>query len=140
MRPIVYNPHVFQVCRSEAWPRGCTAALEVLHLSRLDELRELIAKLTPGEKVQTLQWLVRDLSNAFAGIEWTPGVSGGEPCLVRTRIPVWVVVRARHVGSSESDILRAYPSLRAEDLMNAWAYYDSHKAEIDRQILANEDA
>jgi uncharacterized protein (DUF433 family) len=107
-------------------------------MSTLDKVRELIAELSPGEKAQTLQWLVRDLGNAFPGIERTPGVAGGEPCLVRTRIPVWVLVQARKLGSSESEILRAYPSLRAEDLANAWAFYDAHKAEIEQQIFENE--
>jgi uncharacterized protein (DUF433 family) len=79
-----------------------------------------------------------DIGGAFPGIERTLGVAGGEPCIVRTRIPVWVLVQARKLGSSESDILRAYPTLRAEDLTNAWAYYRAHSDEIDRQILANE--
>jgi uncharacterized protein (DUF433 family) len=67
-------------------------------------------------------------------------VAGGEACPVRTRIPVWVLVQARKLGSSEADILRAYPTLRAEDLINAWAYYDAHKAEIETQIAENEAA
>lgn len=58
---------------------------------------------------------------------------GGEPCIVRTRIPVWVLVlvQARRLGTSEADLLRAYPTLRAEDLANAWAYERSHRKEID---------
>jgi uncharacterized protein (DUF433 family) len=107
-------------------------------MSTLDKIRELIGELSPGEKAQTLRWLVRDMGHAFPGIEQTPGVSGGEPCLVRTGIPVWLLVQARLLGSSESEILRAYPSLRAEDLSNAWAYYDAHRAEIEQQIIENE--
>jgi uncharacterized protein (DUF433 family) len=109
-------------------------------MSTLDKVRELIAELSPGEKAQTLQWLARDLGNAFPGIERTPGVSGGEPCLVRTRIPVWVLVQARGLGSSEAEILQAYPTLRAEDLANAWSYYDAHKTEIEQQIVEHEAA
>jgi len=59
---------------------------------------------------------------------------------VRTRIPVWVLVRARQLGTSEADILLAYPSLGADDLTNAWAYYRTHRDEIDDQIVANESA
>jgi uncharacterized protein (DUF433 family) len=44
------------------------------------------------------------------------------------------------LGKSEADLLRAYPTLRAEDLANAWAYARSHKKDIDRQIRENEDA
>jgi uncharacterized protein (DUF433 family) len=37
-------------------------------------------------------------------------------------------------------LLRAYPTLRAEDLANAWAYYRSHRDEIEQQIVENETA
>jgi uncharacterized protein (DUF433 family) len=64
----------------------------------------------------------------------------GEPCIVRTRMPVWVLVQARRLGTSEADLLRSYPTLRAEDLANAWAYARAHQEEIEHQILANETA
>ncbi|MBM3239858.1 DUF433 domain-containing protein [Candidatus Poribacteria bacterium] len=95
--------------------------------------------MTQAEKAQLLQWLVRDLGEAFPGIESNPGVCGGEPCIVRTRIPVWVLEQARRLGASEADLLRCYPTLRAEDLANAWAYVRSHRDEIDRQIRENEE-
>ena len=74
--------------------------------------------MTRAEKAQLLQWLVRDLGDAFPGIESQPGVVGGNPCIVRTRIPVWLLEQARHLGTSEAELLRAYPALRAEDLAN----------------------
>ena len=55
-------------------------------------------------------------------------------------IPVWVLVQARRLGTSEADLLRSYPTLRAEDLANAWAYARAHQEEIEQQILANETA
>lgn len=67
-------------------------------------------------------------------------VCGSEACIVRTRIPVWLLVQARRLGSGEADLLRAYPTLRAEDLANAWAYARAHPGEIDRQIQENEAA
>ena len=57
---------------------------------------------------------------------------------MRTRIPVWVLEQARRQGVSEADLLRSYPTLRAEDLANAWAYVRSHRDEINRQIEENE--
>ena len=48
--------------------------------------------------------------------------------------------QARRLGVCEADLLRAYPSLRAEDLAGAWAYVRSHRHEIDQQIRENEDA
>lgn len=109
-------------------------------MSRLDTVRKLIAELSPSERVQAMQWLAGRPGHGFPGIEGTAGVCGGEPCVVRTRIPVWVLVQAHRLGSSESDILGAYPSLRAEDLGNARFYYELHREEIDRQIAENESA
>lgn len=78
--------------------------------------------------------------SGFLGIESNPEVCGGDPCIVRTRIPVWLLVQARHLGTNEAELLRAYPSLRTEDLANAWAYYRAHREEIERQIEDNEAA
>ena len=73
-------------------------------------------------------------------IDWRPDVCGGEPCIVQTRIPVWLLQQARRLGASEQALLAAYPHLRAENLVNAWAYARSHKEEIDSQIRENETA
>jgi uncharacterized protein (DUF433 family) len=80
-----------------------------------------------------------DLDDAFAGVESTPGVCGAEPCIVRTRIPVWVLEQARRLETSEEELLRSYPTLRAEDLANAWAFVRSHRCEIEEQIRDNEN-
>jgi uncharacterized protein (DUF433 family) len=74
------------------------------------------------------------------GIDTTPGVFGGEACITKTRIPVWLLVQARRLGTSEADLLRNYPSLRAEDLASAWVYAEAHQDEIDQQIADNEAA
>lgn len=108
-------------------------------MSKLQEAEKLLAELTRSEKAQILQWLARDIGEAFPGIESDPRIAGGEPCIVRTRIPVWVLVQARRLGASEADLLRWYPTLRAEDLSNAWAYARAHAAEIDQQIRENEE-
>ena len=73
------------------------------------------------------------------GIESTPGVCGGDPCIVGTRIPVWVLESYRRLGTTEAEILDAYPTLLATDLVNAWNYVAAHYPEIDRQIRENED-
>jgi uncharacterized protein (DUF433 family) len=51
-----------------------------------------------------------------------------------------VLEQSRRLGISEADLLRSYPSLRAEDLANAWAYVRRHRDEIDHQIRENEGA
>jgi uncharacterized protein (DUF433 family) len=100
----------------------------------------LVSSMTPGEKAQLLRWIARDFDGAFPGIETDPAVAGGEPCILRTRIPVWVLVQARKLGASEADLLNNYPGLRAEDLVNAWGYYRLHRDEIDQQMDENEAA
>jgi uncharacterized protein (DUF433 family) len=100
----------------------------------------MLSELTKAEKAQLLQWVVRDLGESFPGIESTPNVCGGEPCIVRTRIPVWVLEQARRLGATEAALLASYPALRAEDLANAWAFVRAHRDEIDRQIAENEAA
>lgn len=84
--------------------------------------------------------IVSQLDESFPGIDTRPDVCGGEPCVVRTRIPVWLLVQSRRLGASEADLLRAYPTLRAQDLVAAWDYWRSHPAEIERQIQDNEAA
>ena len=109
-------------------------------MGALEDIERLLGSMTRAEKARLLQAVVRDLGDAYPGIEATPGVSGGEPCIVRTRIPVWVLELARRLGTSEADLLRCYPALRAEDLVNAWGYARAHRDEITRQIEENEAA
>lgn len=104
------------------------------------QAEKLLTGMTRAEKAQLLQWVVRDLGDSFPGIESNPNVCGGEPCIVRTRIPVWLLEQARRLGTAEAELLRAYPTLRAEDLANAWAYVRSHRDEIEQQIRDNEEA
>ena len=109
-------------------------------MNTLAQMEKLLTTMTRAEKAQVLQWVARDLGDAVPGIESTPGVCGGEPRIVRTRITVWILEQARRLGTSEAELLQAYPALRAEDLTNAWAYVRSHQQEIEEQIRANEDA
>ena len=109
-------------------------------MSTMQEVEKLLSQMSRAEKAQLLQLVVRDLGDAFPGIDASPDISGGEPRIVRTRIPVWVLEQARRLGTTEADLLRIYPSLRAEDLANAWAYVRSHRDEIERQIQENEAA
>lgn len=104
----------------------------------LREIERLLHELTPAEKAQVLQWVARDLGGAFPGIDSDPAVLGGDACIVRTRIPVWLLVQSRRLGMSEADILHSYPTLNAEDLSNAWAYARAFPDVIDQQIATSE--
>lgn len=79
------------------------------------------------------------MEDAFPDIESNAGVCGGEPCIVSIRIPVWVLVQAKLLGTIESDLLKCYPTVRSEDLVNAWSYYQVHKDEIYNQIRGKEE-
>jgi len=98
-----------------------------------------VSKMSRSEKVKLLQWLVRDLSNEFEGIEKTEGVCGGSARIKQTRIPVWSLENARRIGVTEAELLQNFPNLTAQDLANAWAYVLSHREEIDREITENEE-
>ncbi len=80
------------------------------------------------------------MTNFFPGIEKTPGVMGGEACIVGTRIPVWLLVQMRQLGSDDETIFHAYPNLRIDDLTQAWKYYLAHKEEIERLIVEHESS
>jgi uncharacterized protein (DUF433 family) len=104
------------------------------------DIRKQLETLPPADKAQILQWVARDFGDAFPGIESRPGVCGAAACIIRTRIPAWVLEQSRRLGVSEADLLRSYPTLRAEDLANAWAYVRRHREDIDRAIRENQEA
>jgi uncharacterized protein (DUF433 family) len=105
----------------------------------LQDLEPRLAGLSRAEKAELVQKLIRDIGFAWPGIEKIPGVAGGDACIVRTRIPVWSLENYRRLGWSEAELLENFPSLRAADLVNAWAYVDSHQDEINQAISSNEE-
>ena len=109
-------------------------------MANLTDFEKMLPSLSRGEKAQLLKWVVQELGEDFPGVDTRPGVCGGEPCIVRTRIPVWLLEQARRLGATESALLDAYTSLRAEDLANAWAFVRSHSLEIEEQIHQNASA
>lgn len=109
-------------------------------MDKIQEAEKLLTTMNRAEKAQLLQWIARDLGDAFPGIDSHPAICGGAARIVRTRIPVWVLVQSRQLGISEAELLRAYPTLRAEDLANAWAYFRAHPDQIERQTRENEEA
>jgi uncharacterized protein (DUF433 family) len=68
-----------------------------------------------------------------------PDRCGGDACVRDTRTPVWVLVNYRRLGTSDVDILQAYPNLTNADLEAAWDYAAANKEEIDESIRENEE-
>ena len=109
-------------------------------MSALQDAKRILKTLSPAERGQLLHWAAHDLEDSRPGVEVSPDVCGGAACIARTRIPVWMLEQSRRLGASEAELLRSYPSLRAEDLVNAWGYVRSHKDEIEQDIRENEAA
>jgi uncharacterized protein (DUF433 family) len=105
----------------------------------LKQLNVLVSELSTAQKAQLLYRISQDLGDVFPGIEKTAGVCGGSACIIRTRIPVWTLVSFKKMGMSNSTLLTSYPSLRQQDLNNAWAYYKAKKHEIDIDIQENNE-
>ncbi|MGA2120203.1 MAG: DUF433 domain-containing protein [Bryobacteraceae bacterium] len=109
-------------------------------MDALRQVEELLPALSRAEKAHLLRLVVQDMDDSFPGVDSTPGVCGGEACIVRTRVPIWVLEQSCRLGIGEDEILRSYPTLRAENLVNAWAYVRPHRAQIEDEIRENESA
>lgn len=110
-------------------------------MSTLQQVQTLFSQLRVEEKWELLGDFIRELpfSSTNAGIEKTPNVIGGDACIVRTRIPVWLLVGFHQEGWTDAQILANYPSLRAQDLVNAWNYYGKNPKEIEQAIAKHEN-
>ncbi|MBX9626910.1 MAG: DUF433 domain-containing protein [Gemmataceae bacterium] len=70
-------------------------------------------------------------------IQKTPGVIGGQACIGRSRIAVFMMVEQKQRGVSDRDLLRNYPTLTQQELDAAWAYYAAHRQEVEDAIRRN---
>ena len=101
----------------------------------LEQTEKAIAGLSEADRRRLFKKFALDSDQ---GIEKNEGVMGGVACIRQTRIPVWLLYRTRQLGLSESDLLKSYPGLTAEDLVNASNYAELNLEEIELQIAANE--
>lgn len=60
-----------------------------------------------------------------------PDVSGGQPVVEGTRIPVATLARAHQSGMDFDEILVQFPSLTPQGLHAALLYYLDHQQEIE---------
>ncbi len=70
-------------------------------------------------------------------IRETPGVSGGYPCIGRTRIAVRLIVEAYRDTGSVERVHAYYPQLTQGQVEAALAYYRAHPARVDEDIESN---
>ena len=105
----------------------------------IEQIKSELQQLGPHQRQDIAYWLLgQNAAPADPGIIATEGVCGGEPRIAGTRIPVWVIAALRVQGLDSSAILKAYPTLHAADVENAFRYADSHREEIEQAIAANE--
>ncbi len=107
--------------------------------TNLKKVEALLASMSAHERAKLIPMVVGASANAFPGIEKTAGVCGGSACIIRTRIPVWSLVAYRDQGLTEAQLLENFPTLRHQDLVNAWNYYLTHQDEINQEIRDNLD-
>lgn len=60
-----------------------------------------------------------------------PAIQGGEPTVRGTRTTVRSVVLAAREAGGLAGVLYDFPHLSAEDVADALAYYQRHRAELD---------
>ena len=69
-----------------------------------------------------------------------PDILAGEPTIAGTRIAVRnIIERARYMPIIE-ELCETYPHLTREEVEEAFAFYEDHRAEIDRYIAENDAA
>ncbi|MBI2925948.1 MAG: DUF433 domain-containing protein [Verrucomicrobia bacterium] len=107
-------------------------------MNAIEEAKSVVSRLSPADRAEFAFWLTSQSVELAPGIFSTPGVCGGDPCVGRTRIPVWVLESLRRQGLKAADLLKAYPVLQTDDLARAMAYVAAHREEIDQQIADNE--
>ncbi|MBW4632460.1 MAG: DUF433 domain-containing protein [Iphinoe sp. HA4291-MV1] len=104
------------------------------------EFKIQLLALNPTDKAEAIQILTKTLSNGSLGITKTPGVMGGDACIDKTRLPVWLFISLRRQGATDAELLNMYPHISAADLVNVWAYADAHPDEIEIALREQEEA
>jgi uncharacterized protein (DUF433 family) len=69
-----------------------------------------------------------------------PEIVGGAPIIRGTRVPVRAIACLWRATSDRDLIMRNYPHLSVDDIAAALTYYVEHCAEIDAELLAEEQA
>jgi uncharacterized protein (DUF433 family) len=69
-----------------------------------------------------------------------PEILAGEPTIKGTRIAVRNIVVAIRYTPTVEELLEDYPTLSRDAIEEAFAFYDNHRAEIDRYIAENDAA
>jgi uncharacterized protein (DUF433 family) len=77
-----------------------------------------------------------DVSTSYRYIVRTPGVRGGNARIEGTRIGVHDVVAYHLLGNEVEAIRASFPDISRAQIYECLAYYEDHRAEIERLALA----
>jgi uncharacterized protein (DUF433 family) len=72
----------------------------------------------------------------FSRITFDPGVMGGKPCIRGMRVTVGTIVGLLASDYSKEAILKAYPYLELEDIMEALKYAAWRAEEMEVNLAA----
>lgn len=72
-------------------------------------------------------------------IEMNPDVMLGKPVIMGTRVPVELILRRISEGTSEQDLLIAYPHLTLEDIRAAVAFAADEIAHVESIAVSAAD-
>jgi uncharacterized protein (DUF433 family) len=89
-------------------------------------LDEGLVKVYLQEPRRDLAASLRALRRARSLVVTDPEVLGGDPVFRGTRVPVHVIAAMLEQGSTEADILKAYPRITAEMVRRAPAYAQAY--------------
>jgi uncharacterized protein (DUF433 family) len=106
-------------------------------MTALEQARSALNELSISERQQLLDEIGHKSLEVAPRIFRTPGVCGGDACIRRTRIPIWLLEEGRRNGASDAQLLQSHPEINADDLDAAWAYVREHRSEIDHLISGN---
>jgi len=104
----------------------------------IHDIETQLEALSRNDKERIFGHLAQELFQHWPGIEKTPGVQGGDACIVRTHIPVWTLDAYRRLGWNEGQLLTNFPTLRSDDLVYVWLYVDAHTDEIEQALQEQE--
>jgi uncharacterized protein (DUF433 family) len=77
------------------------------------------------------------MRRSYIYIVQTPGICGGRPRILDSRIAVRTIAELYRQGEAVGEILETYPHLDPMAVDDAIGYYLDHRAEIEAEIAAN---
>ena len=105
----------------------------VQQLNRLDEQVRQLRSLVTGHSAAANA----DESTQHVYVTRDPAILRNEPIIRGTRTPVRAIVEHWKFGDAPETIVRKLPHLRLAQVFDALSYYDDHRTEIERYIVAN---